>query len=224
MISARFRKAPRIERGFFSPAGRRASCALARLLLLLCSGVGGVAAAEADLRRAEEIVAARCFLCHGMAGESASPLFPRLAGQNADYLVRQLEAFRSGQRRSPAMQPQGEVLNGAEVRALGRYFESQSAMAHPATADARLLELGQRVFTRGSSGGGEACADCHGQRGHGSARLPRLAGQHPEYIARQLGLFLRAERTSENDAMREVATRLSAEEIRAVAEYLATLD
>ncbi len=223
MISARFRKAPRIERGFFSPAGR-GSLVLARLLLLLCGGIGGALSAEADLRRAEEIVAARCFLCHGMAGESASPLFPRLAGQNADYLVRQLEAFRSGQRRSPAMQPQGEVLNAAEVRALGRYFESQPATAHPANDDARLLELGQRVFTRGGSGGGEACVDCHGQRGHGSARLPRLAGQHPEYIVRQLGLFLRAERPSENDVMREVAARLSAEEIRAVAEYLATLD
>ena len=183
-----------------------------------------LADAKADQARAEEIVSGRCFLCHGMEGESASPVFPRLAGQHAEYLARQLGDFKSGKRKSETMKPQAETLTPEEMVALGAYFEKRQVGGR-SVRDAELVAVGKYIFNHGNSFSGvPACASCHGDNAHGTPQLPRLAGQHPRYVEDQLKQFNKRERTNDNAVMHTVASKLSELETHAVAEYVATLD
>ena len=182
------------------------------------------AAGAADQERAAAIVAERCSICHGKGGDSASPIYPRLAGQHAEYVARQLADFKSGKRKSETMQPQAEPLTPEEMVALGTYFEQRKAGGRPAR-DSELVAVGKYVFDQGTRfSGGPACASCHGPKGLGTAQLPRLAGQHPRYIEDQLKQFNKRERTNDNAIMHTVASKLSELETHAVAEYVATLD
>ncbi|MBS4020436.1 c-type cytochrome [Azonexus hydrophilus] len=178
----------------------------------------------ADLARAEEIVSGRCFLCHGMEGEAASAVFPRLAGQHWEYTAKQLAEFKSGKRKSDTMQPQSEDLTPAEMKAIGHYFESKQVPGRE-VKDAELVAVGKYIFQRGNQFTGlPSCASCHGVKGHGTPQLPRLAGQHPRYTEDQIKLFNRRERTNDNAVMHTVASKLSELETHAVAAYIATLD
>ena len=180
--------------------------------------------AMADRARAEEIVSGRCFMCHGLEGESASPVFPRLAGQHAEYVARQLGDFKSGKRKSETMKPQAEELTPVEMKALGEFFEKKKAVAKK-PANTEILAVGRYIFDRGNSFSGlPGCATCHGAKGHGTPQLPRLAGQHPRYIEDQLKQFEKRERTNDNAVMHTVASKLTELEAHAVAEYIATLD
>ena len=183
-----------------------------------------LAADKVDLARAEEIVSGRCFLCHGMEGESASPIFPRLAGQHSEYIAKQLGEFKSGKRKSDTMKPQAEELTPSEMKALGAFFEAKKASARP-VRDAELMAVGKYVFNRGNQFSGlPACASCHGAKGLGTPQLPRLAGQHPRYTEDQLKQFNSRERNNDNAVMHTVASKLTELERNAVAEYIATLD
>ena len=195
-------------------------------LLALLAVLAPVAAADAgaDQKRAEQIVAERCSLCHGKGGESASAIYPRLAGQHADYIARQLADFKSGKRASETMKPQAESLTPEEMAALGAYFAMRTAGARRAQ-DGDLAAVGKYVFANGNRYSGvPACASCHGPQGHGTAQLPRLAGQHPRYVEDQLKQFNKRERTNDNAVMHMVASKLTELETHAVAEYVATLD
>lgn len=177
-----------------------------------------------DLVRAGEIVAGRCSLCHGPEGQSASPIYPRLAGQHSEYIAKQLDDFKSGKRKSETMKPQVEELTPEEMKALGAFFEKKKTTAR-AGRDAELLAVGKYVFNRGNQFSGvPACMTCHGAQGHGTPQLPRLAGQHPRYIEDQLKQFNSRERNNDNAVMHTVASKLSELERNAVAEYIATLD
>jgi cytochrome c553 len=175
------------------------------------------ASADADdAKRVEDIVQGKCFICHGMDGESSSPAFPRLAGQNAGYVARQLADYKSGRRRSTTMQPMVEDLGPADFAALGAFFASRPTHAH-AVEDPGLAEVGRGVFLRGNPDSGVvACAQ-------GSDTLPRLAGQHARYTETQLKQFNRRERTNDNAVMHAIASRLTEHETRAVAAYLSGL-
>ena len=184
----------------------------------------GKAAANPALARAKEIVEARCHLCHGVNGESASPVFPRLAGQHAEYINKQLADFQSGKRVSDTMKPQVEDLNPAEMAALGAYFQAKQIGGRPAR-DTELLAVGKFIFNRGNAFSGvPACSSCHGPKGLGTPQLPRLAGQHPRYIEEQLKQFNKRERTNDNTVMHTVASKLTELEANAVAAYIATLE
>lgn len=190
------------------------------LLLALTPAV----ARAADLARAEEIVQGKCFICHGAAGESSSPVFPRLAGQAANYVSRQLADYKSGKRKSSTMQPMVEDLGPDDFRALGAYFASRPTITH-AIGDADLAQVGRFVYARGNPWSGvPACATCHGPKGHGTDSLPRLAGQHAQYVENQLRQFNTRERTNDNAVMHGVAAKLSELELRAVAAYLSGMD
>jgi len=194
------------------------------LLTGALAGMPALADSNADRVRAEQLVSGRCFMCHGMEGESASPVFPRLAGQHAEYVARQLADFKSGKRNSETMKSQAEDLTPGEMKALGTFFENRKVAAK-AAANPELLAVGRYVFWQGNSYSGvPACASCHGANGYGTAQLPRLAGQHPRYIEDQLRQFNKRERTNDNAVMHAVASRLSELEAHAVAEYIATLD
>jgi cytochrome c553 len=174
----------------------------------------------ADAARAEEIVQGKCFICHGADGESASPAFPRLAGQHAAYLARQLADYKSGKRKSGTMQPMVEDLNADDFKALGAYFESRKPQPH-AVADPELAQMGRFIFQRGNPYSGvAACAVCHGPQGHGTEALPRLAGQHAQYIENQLKAFNKRERTNDNAVMHTIAAKLTELEMKAVASYI----
>jgi cytochrome c553 len=193
-------------------------------LALILGALPAMAADKAELAKAEEIVVGRCSLCHGLQGESASPIFPRLAGQHADYINKQLNDFKSGKRVSETMKPQTDSLTPEEMKALGVFFEAKKVGAR-ASRDAELLGVGKYVFNRGNQFSGvPACSSCHGAKGLGTPQLPRLAGQHPRYVEDQLKQFNTRARHNDNEVMHMVASKLSELERNAVAEYIATLD
>ncbi len=177
-----------------------------------------------DMKRAEEIVQGKCFVCHGTDGESSSPLFPRLAGQHARYVERQLADYKSGRRKSTTMQPMVDDLSAADFKALGLYFESRKPQAH-AVSDPELAQVGRFIFVRGNPYSGvAACSSCHGPTGGGTETLPRLAGQHAQYTENQLKAFNKRERTNDNAVMHSIASKLSELELKAVAAYISGLD
>lgn len=180
----------------------------------------GSAWAQADQARAQKIVSGSCFLCHGENGESASEVFPKLAGQHANYIVKQLENFKSGKRKSTAMADMSSRLNADDMLALGQYFESKPS--EPETVkDAGLAGVGRYIFNIGNPYSGvPACASCHGMEGLGTANLPRLAGQYASYIETQLKLFNQRERTNDNAVMHAVVSKMTPLEMAAVAAYI----
>jgi cytochrome c553 len=199
------------------PATRLLSTLLGLALL------AALPAAAADLKRAEEIVMGKCFICHGAEGESSSPVFPRLAGQHAAYLARQLADYKSGRRKSSAMQPMVDDLTAADFAALGQFFETRAVHYHPVD-DQELALMGRFIYLRGNPYSGvPACASCHGAGGQGTATLPRLAGQHAQYTERQLKAFNQRERTNDNAVMLAVASKLTELELKAVASYISGL-
>lgn len=179
---------------------------------------------DAGLERARKIVSGNCFLCHGMQGETATELMPRLAAQDPAYLAGQLARYKSGERRSSTMQPLVAKLTPEEMRALGRYFGGQKSEPHP-TSDAKLAAQGMLVYRQGGAATqAAACTGCHGERGHGSESLPRLAGQVASYLVAQMRGFASRERPQDGAVMQGIAPHLTDEETRAVAEYLSSLD
>jgi cytochrome c553 len=182
--------------------------------------LGGAALAQADEARARKIVSGVCFVCHGAEGESASEVFPRLAGQHAEYIAKQLENFKTGKRKSSAMADMVAKLSPDEMLALGKYFEKQKFTPEP-VKDPDLAAVGRYIYRHGNKYSGlAACASCHGPRGLGSAALPRLAGQHAAYLETQLKQFHQRERTNDNAVMHAIVSKMTPLEMVAVAEYL----
>ncbi len=201
-----------------------------RLAIALAATIGLAPAAGAadlpvvDLERAAAISAGRCSLCHGSEGESSSALYPRLAGQHHQYIAKQLSDFKSGRRKSDTMGSMVEDLTPDEMLALGVFFEKKPTAARQAR-DADLAAVGRFIFLRGNEYSGvAACATCHGEKGRGTEQLPRLAGQVPRYVERQLKSFDERERTNDNAVMHSIASRLTELEVKAVALYISTLD
>ena len=192
------------------------TCALV-LGALVLAGAGW---AQGDEARARQIIGGSCFLCHGADGESASEVFPRLAGQNAEYIAKQLENFKSGKRKSTAMASMVEKLTPEDMAALGRFYASRPPHQE-AAKDAPLAAVGQYIYQVGNRFSGvPACATCHGADGAGSNALPRLAGQHAAYLDKQLRQFGQRARNNDNAVMHAVVEKMTPLEMAAVAEYL----
>ena len=182
--------------------------------------LGGSAWAQADEARAKKIVSGVCFVCHGAEGESASEVFPKLAGLHAEYIAKQLDNFKSGKRKSTAMADMVAKLTPDEMVALGKYFEKQSAPKEELT-DAPLAAVGQYIYHQGNKFSGlAACASCHGAEAKGTVSLPRLAGQYAAYTDTQLKQFNQRERTNDNAVMHAIVTKMTPLEMAAVAQYL----
>jgi cytochrome c553 len=191
-----------------------------QMVAAACVLAAGAAWAQADAARAKKIVGGVCFLCHGAEGESSSEVFPRLAGQHAEYIAKQLENFKSGKRKSTAMADMVARLKPDEMLALGQYFEKMAVPVEPAK-DSALAAVGDYIFHAGNKFSGvPACASCHGKEALGTATLPRLAGQYASYIETQLTSFGKRERTNDNAVMHAIVSKMTALEMAAVAEYL----
>ena len=195
-----------------------------RVLVLATLMVAVLAPAQADEARAKKIIGGSCFLCHGAEGESASEVFPRLAGQNAEYIAKQLENFKSGKRKSSAMANMVTDLSPEDMAALGQFYASRPAHKE-AAKDTQLAAVGQYIYHQGNKFSGvPSCASCHGPEGAGSNALPRLAGQHAAYLDNQLKRFNKRERNNDNAVMHSIASRLTELEVKAVASYISTLE
>ncbi|TSE18642.1 Cytochrome c4 [Tepidimonas alkaliphilus] len=161
-------------------------------------------------------------MCHGENGESTSEIFPRLAGQNAEYLAKQLKAFKTGERKSTAMAEMVAKLTDDEMIALGRYYEKMPAVREEAK-DPQLALVGKYIYHNGNKFSGvPACSSCHGADGYGTASLPRLSGQLSSYLFTQLKQFNKRQRTNDNVVMHTVAEKMTEFEMAAVAEYLSS--
>lgn len=166
-----------------------------------------------------------CGTCHGPDGNSINPMFPRLAGQHAGYLVRQLKSFKEQTRGDPYaiafMWGMASGLSDETIDALAQYYARQKTgpgKSHDSATTAR----GKDVYQHGvASQGVPACAACHGPDALGNDTYPRLAGQHAEYILKQLASF---QSNMRNIAvMHGVARNLRSPEMQAVADYLESL-
>ena len=165
-----------------------------------------------------------CAACHGPEGNSANPLWPNLAGQHARYTVSQLKAFKEGQRVNALMSSQAMLLSDADMANLAVYYESLTPAVQTA-ADASLVNRGEALYRGGSKDNGvAACMSCHGPSGKGNpaTQYPALGGQHAAYTEKTLKDYASGERKSVagNNAMNEIAQKLSDEDIKALAAYL----
>lgn len=165
-----------------------------------------------------------CTACHGAAGNSANPLWPNIAGQNAPYTQAQLAAFKSGLRKNALMSSQAMLLTDQDAADLAVYFESLPIAAQ-SVADTSLVARGEALY-RGGNKADEtpACMACHGPTGRGNpaAKYPALKGQHAAYTAMQLKAYADGSRVGAGPVqmMGDIAASLSQEDIDAVASYI----
>jgi len=171
-----------------------------------------------------ETIAVRCGACHGPDGNSVNPQWPSIAGQHAPYVVRQLEAFQRGERTNILMISQAMSLTEQDMKDVAVFFAAQPAAAK-SVADPGLVDKGEALYRGGDKeSGAAACLSCHGPTGRGnpSAKYPLLRGQHATYVAATLREYASDARKSDGAAkiMRDIAKRLSEDDIVAVAAYV----
>ena len=177
--------------------------------------------------------AAMCVACHSADGNSIISTYPKLAGQHAEYLVKQLRNFKSGERANPVMSGMSAPLSDDDMRNVAAWFASQAQKSDIAK-NTETVEFGQKLYRGGDQSKGlPACAACHGPAGGGiPVQYPRLAGQFADYTAAQLKAFRAAGGDSKdpagrandpNKTMRSVAVKMTDAEIKAVADYVAGL-
>lgn len=194
-------------------------------MLIPVLATAGFPAANAQQPDAARMARQVCASCHGPAGQSISSAFPRLSGQQPQYVEAQLKAFRDRKRGDPMAQAymwgMASQLDDATIRSLATYYARQKPMRGPA-ADAALAQNGKGIFENGIPGDGvPACAGCHGKNGEGENGYPRLAGQHAEYLVKQLSLFKSELRAgAQAPLMHEVTAGLSFDQMTQVAAYL----
>jgi cytochrome c553 len=185
----------------------------------------GNAPKAGDAAKGQAIAASVCAACHGTDGNSPISANPNLAGQHPEYLVKQLQNYKSGERKNPIMTGIASTLSDDDMRNVAAYYAAQGPRLG-AARDAKLASAGQTLYRGGNSASGvAACSGCHSPSGAGiPVQYPRLKGQHGEYTAAQLKAFRSGERANDPASMmRGVAARMSDAEIAAVAEYISGL-
>jgi cytochrome c553 len=168
-----------------------------------------------------------CASCHGPRGESISPAFPRIAGQRAEYLETQLKAFRDRTRADPMAQAymwgMTSQLGDGTIKKLAVFYSGQKPVPGKAR-DPKLAQNGKAIYDGGIPATKvQPCGTCHGANAEGNAAFPRLAGQHAEYLVKQLVLFKSSMRDGGNaPIMHTISTGMSFEQMEAVAAYAAS--
>ena len=182
-----------------------------------------VKVSKPDLVKGEASFTAVCASCHGADGNSGTPVNPKLSQQHPEYLVKQLQEFKSGKRKNPIMQGFASALSEDDMKNIAYWAASKKAKPGFAK-DKELVALGERIYRGGVADRQiAACAGCHSPNGAGiPSQYPRLGGQHAEYTASQLTAFRDGARKNSLQ-MSEVANKLNDREIRAVADYIAGL-
>lgn len=176
--------------------------------VLLCALLTPVQAADVNAGKSRASV---CMGCHGSEGVSNNAMWPNLAGQSRIYLETQLKHFKSGQRSNSTMNAIAKDLSDADIQNLAAYFASLPSKS--AGGDAALAATGKQKATM--------CMGCHGQDFKGNGQFPKLAGQHPQYLSKQLHDFKSGDR--KGGAMNGIVQSLSDDDIKAISAYLGAL-
>jgi cytochrome c553 len=191
---------------------------------VLASGATSLRAEEPDASarlHAQKLAVTVCGTCHGHEGNNTQPKFPRLAGQNPTYLAAQLKAFRSQARGDPDaigyMWGMAAELDDDTIAALAAYYAAKKPEASPDGDDAAIAR-GREIYQHGTVEGVPACSSCHGPDAHGTQDFPRLAGQHAQYVLKQLASFQSNMRKVA--IMHGVAQNLRVGEMESVAAFL----
>lgn len=169
-----------------------------------------------------QVAATVCAACHGIDGNSTDPQYPKLAGMDQEVLLRQLKAFAAGKRRDETMTGIVAGIDPADFAGLAGYYGNRKPLPGK-VLDPQLAARGKAIYDDGNTDSGvPACAGCHQPDGRGNARFPRLAGQHQAYVLKQLAEY-KSGRRATDPLMTTVGKRLSADEAKALAEYIAGL-
>jgi cytochrome c553 len=201
-------------------------CAIVKRLSLLAATLIGVIAGNAAIAEgnpeAGAAKSAACQGCHGPTGNSVNPEWPSLAGLGADYIVEQIQAFKSGKRNNPIMMGMAMALAPEDMPDVAAYFSAQVNTG--LETDPGAAKAGEKLYRGGDrSRSIPACMACHGPTGGGisTAKIPPLHGQHSAYVAKQLADYASGARTSgPNGIMQTIAKRLSADDIRVLSSYV----
>jgi cytochrome c553 len=180
-------------------------------------------AAKPDLAKGESIVAGVCAACHAADGNSMIPANPKLAQQHPEYILKQLQEFKSGKRANPVMMGFASQLSPEDMRNVA-YFVASKTAAPGFAKEKETVALGEKIYRGGIADRQiAACAGCHGPSGSGMpAQYPRLSGQHADYTVGQLTQFRDGVRKN-SVQMTQVAAKMNDREIKAVADYIAGL-
>ena len=175
-----------------------------------------------DLKATKKIINNLCIACHANDGNSVISVNPKLSGQHAGYITKQLMNFKSGERENAVMAGMVASLTKEDMVNLGIYFSNQNISLSKAKKNG-VGSIGEKIFRAGiAKKGVPACASCHGPAGHGIPDVyPRLNAQHAEYTVSQLNLF-RLDKRANDPAMmmRSIAKKLTENEMQAVADYI----
>lgn len=176
-----------------------------------------------DLVKGEATYTAVCAACHGADGNSGSPAYPKLAHQHPEYLVQQLQEFKSGKRANAIMSGFAGALADEDMKNVAYWLTSQKPKTGFAK-DKELVILGEKIYRGGIADRQvPACAGCHSPNGAGiPSQYPRLSGQHSDYTTAQLTAFRDGVRKN-SLPMSQVAAKMNDREIKAVADYIAGL-
>lgn len=196
--------------------------AIRQLTLLALLSVP-LAASAGDAAKAASLSANLCASCHGEDGNGPVTTFPKLAGQQAAYLLRELKDYRSGKRVSEVMQPIVGSLSDEDLANLAAFYASQKAAPGTVT-DPSLLPVGKTLYLKGNAKSGvPSCDSCHEEDGAGAGKFPRVAGQHVDYALDQFRLYAAGKRTNGARVMQAIAERMTEQETRAVAEFMVSM-
>jgi cytochrome c553 len=198
------------------------------IFIALCAPLLIVATAHAQEPKSDRATVQRaihvCAACHGEEGRSDAPVYPRLAGQMPLYTIAQLRDFRAQTRAESDWQAYmwgiSALLDDETIAGLAAYYaEQKPAPGKPGIA--KLVEAGRKIYEQGIPARGvRACASCHGENAEGASVFPRLAGQHAEYVVRQLKVFRTRRLRPHGVIMADESRNLSDDELRAVAQYV----
>ncbi|MCC8397018.1 cytochrome c4 [Paraburkholderia sp. MMS20-SJTR3] len=181
---------------------------------LLAAALPPAARADAAAGQAKAQV---CAACHGPMGNSTTPDYPSLAGQSARYLYLELKDFKDGRRSDPRMSPMAANLSREDMQDLADYFAAQTLVPVPYKADSASIDAGRKKAAE------VLCTMCHLGGFAGQNEIPRVAGQHYQYIVKQLQDFRSHTRTNDAGNMTSVTRNLSDDDIHNLAAYINNL-
>ena len=205
--------------------------ALSLTILLGTLSASNATAFDGDVNAGKE-KPATCAACHGPDGNAPVNIYPKIAGQHADYIYKQLQEFKLGMtsggkegRMDPVMSGMAMPLSDQDMKDLAAYFSSLNMSEGSTPKD--VVEVGQQLYKAGDAERGiPACAACHGPRGNGTslAKFPKVSFQHPEYIKSQLEKFRDGTRNNDlNGMMQDIAKKLTDKDIEVLSKYLGGL-
>jgi cytochrome c553 len=192
-----------------NPLSSALACAATLLFAIPCT-----AQDDAAVRKLAE----PCFACHGPDGNSENPAYPILAGETWRYTYIQLKDFKEGLRTDPVMSAMAANLSREDMIALGNYFAAQKRKPNGFKADSARVEAGRKISDA------VLCPMCHLGGFTGQNEIPRVAGQHADYIRKQLRDFKARKRTNDAGNMTSVAGTLSDDDIENLTHYIANLN